>query len=392
MKEWLLTPLDTLFFRNGLSMDAGESGWVESIFPPSPQTMQGVVRSSVILSHCKAPKDFQEGKCKECTHKGDCRIPDFIGSSENKGNYGKLNLCGPCIVKDGINYYPAPLDLVREKEGEKRLFTLSPSDEYVECELGKIRLPSPNNDDYKPFDVVGGWISEEALKQYLEGKIPDEKGIIDETVLFTKEPRVGLKRVYETHKAEEGMLYSIVPLRFKKDVKMSLLVCGIPDDLEPKGCAVKVGGEGRVCELDIGDEIKEKKTLSAKLTSDDKRIKIVFLQPGDFGGKWYPSKIFDAKWCPLEFKGDEKMPQKFSINGVELRLVSACVGRSYKLGGWDMGKRAVKPMRSLVPHGSTYYFEVLDGGDPTKLNAEFTENKTGLKRDIGFGQYVIGRW
>jgi CRISPR-associated protein Cmr3 len=45
---WRFTPLDTLFFRDGRPFNAGETVWLESLFPPSGRTLQGVIRSAII--------------------------------------------------------------------------------------------------------------------------------------------------------------------------------------------------------------------------------------------------------------------------------------------------------------------------------------------------------
>ncbi len=387
-KEWLFEPLDTLFFRDGISIDAGEGGYLESVFPPHPQTMQGVVRSSVILSHCNDPNLFGSGKCDTCGEKK-CPLPGAIGSPKD-GEYGTLDIYGPYLYKNDKRYFPATLDLMREKEGERRLFSLVPG-KPVSCDLGKIRLPAkPENSDYKPFDAAGGWIREDALKRYLEKSIiPVKDEILAENKFYKKEPKVGIAREYATHKIETGMLYSIVPLRFEKDVKIGLRVAGIAEGIEPEGFATKTGGEGRRCGLEVSKN--EYSNSYGKLNLNDvKKIKLVLLQPADFDGGWLPSslEVKQQADCSICWEGSID-----GISGVTFRLISACIGRQQKIGGYDMTKNtkmesAVKPMRCYVPAGSVYFFEVISNNVPEIP----VEGKIGRNTKIGLGHYLLGRW
>ena len=416
-KEWLFDPLDTLFFRDGISIDAGEGGYLESVFPPHPQTLQGVVRSAAILSHCTDPNLFGSGKCDTCSEIK-CPLPDTVGSPK-EGEYGALDIYGPYLVKEGKRYFPAPLDLMREKEGDKRLFSLAPGKE-VSCDLGKIRLPAkPENSDYKPFDAAGGWIREDALWRYLKDKkMPvDGNEMFKETyeekeekenMFYCKEPKVGISLEYATHKVETGKLYSIVPLRFEKDVKIGVRVGGISKELEPKGFATKIGGEGRICGLEIKDYGKSTDKLQLKKGD---RIRLVLLQPADFNGGWLPPRTHlcsSHKGTFLEYliknllffihpcSSQERPFWEGSLEGIKdvtFRLISACIGRQQKIGGYDMTKNtkiesAVKPMRSYVPAGSVYFFEVISN----KVSGIPVEGKIGRNTKIGLGHYLLGRW
>lgn len=386
MREWLFEPLDTLFFRDGLSIDAGETGYVESIFPPHPQTMQGVVRSAVLLSHCKDPKTFGSGKCDTCGAKK-CLLPDAIGSPK-EGDYRNLDLFGPYLIVKKENdkyerYYTAPLDLMREKEGGKRLFSLRPSDKPVACDLGDVRLPAkPQKSDYKAPDVAGGWIREDALKQYLQkGTIPVRGKLLAENEFYEKEPKVGIEREYDTHKVKTGNLYSIVPLRFKKDIEIGLRVGGIDKTLEPKGFASKIGGEGRVCKLEIKDYDKPPDKFQLK---EGNRIKLLLLQPADFNSSWLPNN-FNKTTCNGTTCWEGSID---GISGATFRLISACIGRQQKIGGWDVVKKAVKPMKSYVPAGSVYFLEVINN----TVSEIPAEGKIGNNTAIGLGHYILGRW
>lgn len=369
-REWRIEPLDTVFFRGGMPFGKGETGWLESIFPPTPQTIQGFIRSAILLAHCKSDKIFA---CVSCPDKIGCELPQAIGSTE-EFDYGTLDIFGAYLFKEDKRYYPVPADLMKDEQG---MLILAPPDIPVSCDIGNVRLPASDRQFIKP---VEGWISEDDLKNYLQGNIPsDEKDILKTVSFFEKEPKVGIERIYETHNVKTGMLYSIVPLRFNRGVEIRFRVNKIKKELEPETPkAIKFGGEGKVANLSITDyQGASNDGIAAK-----GNIKMVLLQPADFDGKWYPCDFNET----IDDKGATCWTGK--IQGVNLKLISACTGKAQKIGGFDMVRKENKHMRSYVPAGSVYYFEVT-GGDDSNLDVE---GKIGLNSKIGFGHYRLGGW
>jgi CRISPR-associated protein Cmr3 len=352
-REWLIEPLDTLFFRGGEPFGMGDGGWLMSIFPPTPQTVQGIVRGGVLQLHCRDLDTFRKGNCGTCTK---CNVHGAIGSHEDC-DLGKIDLYGPYLVKGDTRYYPTPLDLVREKSDKTKIYALAPSDKAIECDLGTMRFPTlPSGADFGAVESVGGWISEAALNKYLDGSdAPAADKLLDDEEFFKPEPRVGLKRNHATHHAEDGMLYSISPLRFRDDVRLGVRVEGIDELMVPGDFAMKIGGEGRPCKIEVITPKEQPFPHGPVLGA----IKLVFLQPADLGGGWKPTGSWGA-------------------------MVSACTGRPQRIGGWNLVNGS-KPMRSCVPAGSVYYFE-----DGQAIGER--EGKTGEKKNIGFGHYRLGRW
>lgn len=387
MKELLLEPLDCLFFRGSLSFDAGETRFLESLFPPSPITMQGIIRSAVLLKYCDHLELFGKNKCNDCDKRTACNIPEIIGSPKND-NYGQLDIWGPFLIKNNIRYYPVPLDLMQEKTNEKRIFALKPSDKSFISDLSNgglnVRFPAkPKNTDFKSYDNVKRWINENKFKAYLHNNIDfKSKEIFEDSHFFKTEPKVGIEREYDTHRVKQGMLYSINQLRFEDDVKIGLYVDGIPDNLSLNNSPLRVGGEGRVCRIEIRNIISNERFNNTGFKNlNGKKIKLILNQPARFENKWLPNGFKESNEDGFKYwTGD--------IEGVKLRLISACIGKPLKLGGWDMVKKIVKPLKSYVPASSVYYFEYIDG-DLTKL---YEKGKIGDNNQIGFGQYCIGSW
>jgi len=401
LREWLFEPLDTLFFRDGFSLDAGEPGYLESVFPPYPQTLHGALRSNVLLAHCLDIGSFGKGKCNsQCEKCGTCRLQQAIGNPK-EGTYGTLDIYGSYLVKNDTRYFPTPLDLMREKHEPQRFFSLIIPDSVVPCDLGDVHLPAkPKKGNYGVSDSAGGWISEEALEKYItSGEVPVVKKDANDnypsasqwlpnTEFCAKEYKVGIARDYQTHNTKMGNLYSIVPLRFLKGVKIGLLVEGLDTSLEPPTESItKLGGEGRLCTLKIQNPqsclLMSSKSNELKIKPGEK-LKILLLQPADLGTSWsLLGKVTKEGTEVSCWQGQIK-----GIEGVTFRLISACIGKQQRIGGWDMALGKVKPMRRYVPAGSVYFLEVMEC-DVEKINKQ---GKLGKNTEIGLGSYIIGRW
>lgn len=369
-KEWLFKPADTLFFRNGLPFGEGHSVYIKSIFPPTPESMQGIVRSSVLHTECTSPALME---CHLC--KSRCNIPAHIGDSSS--NMGKLKLSGPYLIKDKQRYFPIPSDIMTMT---KRIFVLRPSKKPVECDIGLIHLPDKPA-DCEHFEPVGGWISVSGMQRYLEGDVPDDSHFLCNNQIFKNDYKVGIKRENETHTAEEGNLYSISLIRLKEDISIAVFVDGIPDNLEPPSpFLTKFGGEGKICKVEINNGITPLVAKDMNLSvKKDELVKLVLLSPAYFGGTWYPEgftkKQINGATC---WEGN--------ISGTKMRLISACIDKPYKIGGWDLKEGKSKPIRSFIPSGSVFYLNALEN------NTIPTEGKIGNMQQTGFGHYVIGRW
>ncbi len=50
-----LEPTEPLLFRTGRPFDAGENSYAETLFPPTPETLQGAIRAA-IASYWDPPK------------------------------------------------------------------------------------------------------------------------------------------------------------------------------------------------------------------------------------------------------------------------------------------------------------------------------------------------
>lgn len=235
MKRWKIEPLDTLFFQGGQPFNAGESGYIESLFPPSPETAQGLIRTSILYRHARNLTGYMNGTDGSATINGvDLDLFSEIGRPES--GVGKLRLQGPFPMKQGELLFPVPLDVVRTSQGH--LLFLQPTKDPRLCDLGSVRLPIADGVGLKVLE--GAWVTARQMKQLLEGTLPSEaiiheklsEGFLRKTIfhskqreaetLFVAEPRVGIARNNATRTAKEGHLYVVSLLRLREGVEFAV--------------------------------------------------------------------------------------------------------------------------------------------------------------------------
>ncbi|MCI5222190.1 MAG: type III-B CRISPR module-associated protein Cmr3, partial [Candidatus Electrothrix sp. AR4] len=118
------------------------------------------------------------------------------------------------------------------------------------------------------------------------------------------------------------------------------------------------------------------------------RFKMVFITPALFA---------DGQWLPQHFTKQERetetgrMTVRYGvINGCELDIISACIGKPHKTGGWNLAQWHPKPLRSFVPAGSVFFCEA--AADQQQAVQALHNSKTGDETEYGFGHILIGKW
>lgn len=399
MKRWTIEPLDTLFFRGGQPFNAGESVYIESVFPPSPETAQGLVRTSILYRHAVELKAYADGRNGAAKGLTGVDLLAEIGNPQNSG-VGKLRLQGPFPVKDRTTLFPVPLDVV---SNDGRLTFLRPA-EPAACDLGKVRLPTAEGQGLKVLEH--GWVTADGVQKLLADALIGKDDVFCEQVpegflrknvqdakkregktLSVTEPRVGIARNNRTHTAVEGHLYAIAPLRFNEGVGLALGVGGIDDRLQLSPGTkqvVRFGGEGKLVQLACEDVWRLPECPEApQKTSGPTQFRMILATPGRF-----------ASWLPpgfqtIQVNGETRWSG--NVNGLACRIVSACVGKAVRLGGWDLVKNASKDLEACVPAGSVYFCETEAPWEEVQKLHGISVVK-GKGSEIGFGLMLIGRW
>jgi len=341
MKVWTFDPLDSCFFRGAKPFNQGEGGFLDSQFPPTAQTMAGVIRSAIAEAR---GVDWHAFRKNEQPH-----ISELIGLDSD--DPGQLTFAGPYLMQGGARLYPAPLHLLYS-EREHGWGKLQPAKQALKTDKGMRRLPEvvqPAPEAAKPLEHC--WLDEGNFKLVLQGKNPQR--FFRNGDLFIMESRTGIGRDNEKRKTEEGLLYFTRHIRLKEGVQLAMSVNGA-DDIRPARM-LRLGGEGRMANVQLCDAVDSCLRGNNEVKC---HAAIILLTHGDFNGKSEPV------W-----------PQ-----GVE--LISACIGKAVREGGWDYKKRKPKPLKSLVPAGSVYFVK----GDVSRIRA------LGERTEFGYGEIAIGEW
>jgi CRISPR-associated protein Cmr3 len=400
VKHLKLTPLDTLFFRDGRPFNAGETGQMEvgSVFPPSANTVVGCLRAAFAKELGWDGRGAWNGAITKKLGDGDALSP--------------LTFQGPYLLKDGECLFPVPAHLLAAHENEQmaHLTFLRPSDEALECDLSALQPAdetqsknliqkaanffSPNSEDTNPntrkvrlpetlpvvaegksvtgFKPLGqAYVTLRGMQQVLAGEKPALEDIIAAKDLWTSETRIGIQRNNTTRTTEEGALYQVAQTRLAPGVSLGMRVTGYEGDIPQ---SATLGGESRMAWLEPTDCWQPPMTPEFKLEGDDDvlRYMVVLVTPAQLTGWQTPGgKLADLPGT----------------------IVSACVGKPVLIGGWDSVKRAPKDLQAYLPTGSVFFVEAKKA-DQSQLETIQKRHNThiGESTNWGYGQIFIGVW
>ena len=172
------------------------------------------------------------------------------------------------------------------------------------------------------------------------------------------------------------------------------------DGLETVNCPtsgiVRLGGEGR------GAAFKDVVWADARSPSlpNLKEIKLILLSAlfvpqaakEECSMTASPPKDWQSGYTPLpNFERHEEQDKTVwtgKINGINLTLHCAIIGKVIREGGWDLKTRKPKPVRSLMPAGSVFYCTVENGSD---IGQQF-DQQNDLDKALGRGLFAVCPW
>lgn len=358
----IIEPVDVWLFRDGRPFAAGEDHWASSLFPPTPFTMQGVIRSKILLD--------SEADLADYVHN-----PTAYTVSQQIGGpglgYGQLQLDGPYLARrengTWVRYYPLPADLVREKDGGPyRCLEVASrilSANWPVQGLCPLDLPA----DLTDAEQASGWIHEEALAAYLEkGEPPHPNRVLPHRAFFQTEGRFNVKVKRAHHRPERQFLAEVGFVRTRPNVGLDVEVSGVVAWQPSKGF-LGIGGEARAGYYQVLGTPARPFVTPAPLPA---RFKLYLATPAWLAQGWQP-----ADWSQW-------------FTGGSVRLIAAAVRRAQRIGGWDIATKQQKPMRAYVPAGSVYFFEC--DGEVIYKGKPVTDAPD--EGQIGLGQAFIGVW
>jgi CRISPR-associated protein Cmr3 len=368
-----INPLDTFFFRDGRPFHQGETTQIDikSMFPPSPTTLVGALRAAWARSMGWNGKD-----------KWDDTIKAKLGDREDLGD---LQFIGPILYYDEKPVFPVPYSIVGKiaragkEESVTSVCNLTPGSP-LRCDIDPahdVRLPYLTDGEAGLKTLDGWWITKSELSKYLNGNgIDKDTGIVPEKLIPSKklwktEVRIGIQRNPDTRTTEEGALYSPHHIRLQPKTQLCMFASKIPKD--EVSSVIPLGGESRACRISFDDKNIEFKPELPELKEMDGRIRytVMVLTP---------------------LKMDQPPQPNQSLLDLPGKLVSACMPRSIRLGGWkNIGnEKSPKPLTPFIAPGSVFFMEA---SVSEKEQIKSFHGKTiGQTSAWGFGLIAIGQW
>jgi len=303
-----------------------------------------------------------------------------------------ISVAGPYPVKDGgIGFFP-PVDAVAQGEKDSGMFhiyPLLPKDvgDGAGVDLPEGLLPCFLPDDAikgKPSSLNGFW-SLDRMKKWLLGcgtsSVDSAEKLVDWSMpVMDQNTHVKIKS--DTLSAEDGMLFTCSSLSFM-GVPYDMSVRIQSDALSQREIH-PIGGERRLVQwnkVDAPAGWECPAEITSALTGC-KFVRMILASPAIFKNGWLPDWI-DATTLQGVIPG----------SSVKVILKSAALQRWKAISGWSYELKGPKPIRRMVPTGSVYFFEVVEG-NTAELSEVWMKSVCGDAQDVndGFGLALWGIW
>ena len=356
--------------------------------PPWPSLVAGAIRSWMLAEARVDLRQFAEGVRLE-----DPRLDTALGSPDDPGAFRIATFVlgrsaqGQSEARRAEPCLPLPADVIVTAPDTERLadanatylipaeLPLKASSELPKAPVLQAATPS------KP--TSGLWLTEKGWRAYLAGETLTGEHLLRSSSLWQSDLRLGIA-LDEKRTAANGMLYTAEAVALCEGIGFLVSVAGA-DGLLPDSGLLRLGGDGRSAAIH---------RVEAELPQADwdriereRRFRMILTTPGIFGDGWrLPGCTPDDWW-----QGNSDM---------RARLIAATVSRAGVVSGWDLAKRRPKTAQRVVPTGSVYWLEGLEGEteELRKVDAEglwacIKENEIDAgRRAEGFNNVQIAAW
>ena len=358
MPELILSPTDTLFFKDGKPFSMGDDTAAQGVFPPYPSVYYGALRASWLYRN---PDKLEEltGECTPRAYEKDDDSRKRWEETKQQDPTRKLAIQGSglCALegKQAHRLWPIPLDLIQIPNSDpprvqalKRTIPKHLEGSNLHPEL--LTNPQPEG---KVSSLDGkAFLREKDYQSYLKGEI-HEAGLayVSLDLEAMREDKIGVGLENATWAAKEGHLYRVQMVRPSTTQEGNHQQYGFwvryagMDDLmgnETDGF-MKLGAEGKTVRYHQKDA-GQAAGFFPKPTLEHPWLKLILASPAIFRQGSMPGQFEQST---LNWEVEE---QTFKA---QLRALT--VGKPLYAGGWDIRARKPKPMYRAVPAGSTYY-------------------------------------
>lgn len=361
MTSIFIEPSDVWLFRDGRPFAAADQTRAASIFPPTPRTIQGVLRSAFIAQQNKR---FDGSDWDDVFKKQLGTTQDF-GTLKMKGVV-LAGRTGQVIQK----FFPHPADLVEFKDGWQ---VLKPQGALQTNWNSGLRQLLPTNQP-EPEKFEFGWLPEEGLRKYLAG-VPRKPTPSGE--LFEREARFGIEIESQPKRTAEGKLYQVEFIRLKDNYGLLVEFEGLP--FKSSGL-LQLGGEAKAGSYKtVAENLSLTRDNPLKTSAAPLQFKLYLATPAIFKQGWLPDWI-DANTLQGEWKT------------LPVTLVSAALHKPQSIGGRDISlPDQQRAMHRAVPAGSVYFFETAASAADV-FNVFDGQCVSDVDAQIGYGLSYVGGW
>jgi CRISPR-associated protein Cmr3 len=355
---------DTWFLRDGRPFNQGEgvAGLAQSTFPPSPGTVAGALRAALAST-----LGWRGGAWSEA-------IRAQLGDGDD---LGPLRFQGPHLLQGEDLLLPTPRHLVRESAAPSDnrsagLRLLRPMDRALLTDQGWARLPVLRPQG-RVAAAAGGYLRADDFARVMAGET-EGVAVIETGATPLPEDRVGIVREVATRATGDNALYQAQHLRVPHDLSLVVSVAGLPAHVQlPEGFR-PFGGEGRMAWIAPHPTPPRLPPFPSIMPDGDRlRYLVTFI-------------------TPVRLPADAGRTTGERITGLPGELVSACLERPLRIGGWDGVRRRPKPLHSHLPAGSTLFMEASADAEVHETLRRLHGSNLGLDAAWGFGQLLIGSW
>lgn len=391
-----LEPVDAWSFRDGRPFEAGEAFDAATLFPPSPFSTLGCLRTALLRRHCGDLERYagraRGSPCPVCGT-GTCRAVEIAGPPSGPAPFAvgpPLPACRAPGSTEITAFYPLPADLVSVvgagPDGGCGAALLRPLDglpagahhSLAARGLAPVGLAGPGR--IVPFRPFGAgtdaepvdWLTATELVSALGGECP-KIDMARGRDFAAEEARVGIGMDSRRGAAQEGKLYIRNVIRLEEGFGLAV---SLERDLELDGEVARLGGDGRLVRVS-----RASLTVPSPPQGLDARLKVYLASPCWFSAGDRP------RWLQA---GIGMVPG----TTVGVRLVGAALRAASPIGGWDLARQEPRPMRHMVGAGSVLFLEVTEGDPLAAVRALHDRSicdDSALAR-AGFGLAFVGRW
>ncbi len=370
----LLTPFDTLFFRDHRPFNAGEYRYSEPLFP-TPLTFMGALGGAYMEQQNVGRHAFINGTADP-----------FLGAFDNElmDQDSGLRIKGLFLVKDATLYLPMPANfLLRKANAEEYDISLI----YPTAE-NEMELPKAD------FEYNRGYITGDDFTRTCRQEKARKHAIPHRYHLgpLCDELRVGIGIDPQTNSVDEKerLLYFTSHYRpTDSNVSFAVLYQTANREALPHRGSLRLGGESRLVYTGPDQRLVEvRENLSRLLETTRSRLQEAWGDKAPFRFAVYllTPAIFDDGWKPGEWPW-----------GDSATLWGACVPKPDWVSGFRITQgRSGEPRRlhRAAPAGSVYFFESSDGGLKKELLDNYMCNKriSNTYPKAGIGLTLIRPW